>query len=304
MSSSIGFIGLGAIGAPMAHRVLQFGTLPLVVHNRTASRMQPLVDAGALPAASPREVGERCDVVLTCVTDGAALDQVLFGSGAVGRGLADAARPGLLLIDLSTIHPEQTRALAQRARQAAGVRWVDAPVSGGPVGAAAGTLAVMAGGEADDLSQARPILATFASQVTHMGPVGCGQATKACNQMINVANSAAIAEAMNLASRYGIDPRLLPVALAGGFADSGFLRHYGPKIAEGSFSGDTRITLKDLDIVLDLAARTGTALPVIGLIASMYRLLAARGHVHDGVAGLARLYAEPGFPLEGGGGAR
>lgn len=301
MSSSIGFIGVGAIGAPMAHRVLQFGGLPLVVHNRTASRMQPLVDAGAWPAATPREVGERCDVVLTCVTDGAALEQVLFGAGAEGRGLADAARRGLLLIDLSTIHPEQTRALAQRARQAAGVRWVDAPVSGGPVGAAAGTLAVMAGGEADDLSQARPILATFASQVTHMGPVGCGQATKACNQMINVANSAAIAEAMNLASRYGIDPRLLPVALAGGFADSGFLRHYGPKIAEGSFAGDTRITLKDLDIVLDLAARTGTALPVIGLIASMYRLLAARGHVHDGVAGLARLYAEPGFPREGGG---
>lgn len=300
MSSSIGFIGLGAIGAPMARRVLQFGGRPLVVHNRTATRMQPLVEAGAVSAASPREVGERCDVVLTCVTDGAALEQVLFGAGAEGRGLTEAARPGLLLIDLSTIHPERTRALAQRARQAAGVRWVDAPVSGGPVGAAAGTLAVMAGGEADDVAQARTVLATFASQVTHMGPVGCGQATKACNQMINVANSAAIAEAMNLASRYGIDPRLLPVALAGGFADSGFLRHYGPKIAEGSFAGDTRITLKDLDIVLDLAARTGTALPVIGLIASMYRLLAARGHVHDGVAGLARLYAEPGFPREGG----
>lgn len=299
MSSSIGFIGLGAIGAPMALRVLRHGGRPLVVYNRSAARMQPLVDAGAEPAATPAEVAARCDVVLTCVTDGAALEQVVFGDGtrgAAGGGVAGSARPGLLLVDLSTIHPMHTRELARRAHEAAAMRWVDAPVSGGPGGAAAGTLAVMAGGDADDVARARPLLQAFASQVTHMGPVGCGHAAKACNQMINVANAAAIAEAMNLASRFGVDPRRLPAALAGGYADSGFLRHYGPLIAEGRYAGDTRITLKDLDIVLDLAARTGSALPVTALIASLYRLLAARGHLHDGVAGLARLYADPADP--------
>lgn len=289
----VGFIGLGAIGEPMARRVLQHGH-GLVVHNRTADKMRALVAEGAAGAASVRELAAQVDIVLTCVTDGAAMESVVFGPD----GLLAARRAGQLLVDLSTIHPLATRDMAARLESAGGTRWVDAPVSGGSAGARAGTLAVMAGGRAEDIERARPVLSAFASQVTHMGPLGCGQATKACNQMINVANAAAISEAMNLASRFGIDPALLPAALAGGFADSGLLRHFGPKIATGTFAGDTSITLKDLDIVLDLGRRTDSAMPVIGLIASFYRLLYARGHRRDGIAGIARLYAPPGFVRE------
>lgn len=289
----VGFIGLGAIGEPMARQVLRHAH-PLVVHNRTAAKMQALVADGARGAASVLELARQADIVLTCVTDGAAMESVVFGPD----GLLAARRAGQVVVDLSTIHPLATREMAARLEAAAGIRWVDAPVSGGPVGARAGTLAVMAGGRAEDVERVRPVLAAFASQVTHMGPVGCGQATKACNQMINVANAAAISEAMNLASRFGIDPALLPVALAGGFADSGLLRHYGPKLAAGTFAGDTSITLKDLDIVLDLGRRTDSAMPVIGLIASFYRLLVARGHGQDGIAGIARMYAPPGFGRE------
>lgn len=289
-AARVGFMGLGAIGEPMARRVLQQGHA-LVVHNRTPQKMQALVAEGAVGAASVRELAAQVDLVLVCVTDGAAMEQVVFGP----EGLLAARRPGQLLVDLSTLHPLATREMAARLESAAGIRWVDAPVSGGPPGARAGTLAVMAGGRAEDVERARPVLASFAQQVTHMGPVGCGQATKACNQMINVANAAAISEAMNLASRFGLDPARLPGALAGGFADSGLLRNFGPKIAAGTFAGDTSITLKDLDIVLDLARRTDSALPVTGLIASFYRLLYARGHRHDGIAGIARLYAPPGF---------
>lgn len=290
LTDRVGFIGLGAIGEPMARRVLEHGHA-LVVHNRTADKMRALVAQGAVGAASVRELAAQVDIVLTCVTDGAAMEGVVFGPD----GLLAARRAGQLLVDLSTIHPLATRDMAARLESASGARWVDAPVSGGPAGARAGTLAVMVGGRAEDIERARPVLSAFASQVTHMGPLGCGQATKACNQMINVANAAAISEAMNLASRFGIDPALLPAALAGGFADSGLLRNYGPKIATGTFAGDTSITLKDLDIVLDLGRRTDSAMPVIGLIASFYRLLYARGHRGDGIAGIARLYASPGF---------
>ncbi len=295
----VGFIGLGAIGEPMARQVLQHGHA-LVVHNRSADKMQALVSEGAVGAGSVRELAAQVDIVLTCVTDGAAMESVVFGP----EGVLAARRAGQVVVDLSTIHPLATREMAARLEAAASIRWVDAPVSGGPAGARAGTLAVMAGGRAEDVERVRPVLAAFASQVTHMGPVGCGQATKACNQMINVANAAAISEAMNLASRFGIDPALLPTALAGGFADSGLLRNFGPKIAAGTFAGDTSITLKDLDIVLDLGRRTDSAMPVVGLIASFYRLLYARGHRRDGIAGIARMYAPPGFTREGGGDPR
>ena len=230
----VGFIGLGAIGEPMARRLLEHGHA-LVVNNRTADKMRALVAEGAAGAASVRELAAQVDIVLTCVTDGAAMESVVFGPD----GLLSARRVGQVLVDLSTIHPLATREMAARLETVAGTRWVDAPVSGGPAGARAGTLAVMAGGRVEDIERVRPVLAAFASQVTRMGPVGCGQVTKACNQMINVANAAAISEAMNLASRFGIDPALLPVALAGGFADSGLLRNFGPKMAAGTFGGDT-----------------------------------------------------------------
>ncbi len=293
-ATRIGFVGLGAIGEPMARRVLEAG-YPLVVHNRTPGKTARLIGQGATKADSLRQLAQAVDMMLLCVTDGDAVESVVFGPG----GLAEGSRPGQLVVDLSTVHPLATQAIARKVLELHGLHWVDAPVSGGPVGAAAGTLAVMAGGADEDVERARAVLGCFARQVTHMGGVGCGQLTKACNQMINVANAAAIAEAMNLASRFGVDHRRLPAALAGGFADSGMLRHFGPKMADGSFAGNSAVTLKDLGIVEDLGRRTNSAMPVVGLITSFYRLLAARGHQHDGVAGVARMYAEPGFLRRG-----
>jgi 3-hydroxyisobutyrate dehydrogenase len=275
----------------MAERVVGAG-YPLRVFNRTAAKSAALLAAGAVPSASVAELASACDAVLLCLTDTRAVEEVVFGS----EGIAASAAVGTLIIDLSTTQPTQARVMAERLRRDHGMALVDAPVSGGPPGARAGTLAVMVGGDAPDVERARPLLECFARQVVHMGPPGCGQATKACNQMINFANSAAIAEAMNLAARFGMDPALLPQALSGGFADSGFLRHFGPLMASGGYAGagNGHMTLKDLKIVEDLAQATGSAMPVIGLIASLYRLLFAQGFERDGVAGLMRLYETAG----------
>ncbi len=285
-SDRLGFIGLGDIGALIAHRLLLAG-LKLRVHNRTAAKMAPLVEQGAIACGSTAELASCCDIIFLCLFDGTAIESVVFGPG----GICESGRPGSLIVDLSTIGPEKTRNIAARLREGYGIAWVDAPVSGGPFGAAAGTLAVMAGGAEVDVNRARPAMTSFSSQITHMGPTGCGQAAKACNQMINFGNAAAIAEAMNFASRFGLDPRLLPGALAGGFADSALLRHLGPKMAEGTFEGSTAMTMKDMEIVLDLSRLTGSAMPLMGLVAAFFRLLMAQGHVHDGIAGIVRMYA-------------
>lgn len=292
MSAPIGFAGLGEMGAPIAGHILRAGHA-LHVHNRTAARMQPLCAQGATACATPRELAARADVLLLCLFDAGATEAMLFGED----GLLASARAGHLVVDLSTSPPHRAREWAQRLR-ALGVGWVDAPVSGGPPGAHAGTLAVMAGGEAADVERARPILATFASQVTHVGPAGCGQVAKACNQMINFGNAALIAEAMLLAARQGLDPRLLPGALAGGFADSALLRHLGPRMAEGTLSGNTSMTVKDLEIALELGRRCGASLPVTELIGSFFHALLAQGRTQDGIGGIAKYHVADSFAKE------
>lgn len=283
----IGFIGLGAIGAPMAMRILDAGHA-LRVHNRSAARLEPFVARGAPTAASAAALARECDIVFLCVSDTAAVEAVVFGPD----GLAAGARADSLVVDLSTIHPVQTQEFAQRLTQACGAAWVDAPVSGGPAGARAGTLAVMAGGEARDVERARPILMSFAGRVTHMGPVGCGMATKACNQILNFGTGAVVAEALNFAARFGIDPGLLPEAVAGGFADSNVLRHYGRDMVAGIYKGNGLTAMKDIDIVLDLARRTGSALPMTSLVASFFRMQIAQGFTTGGLATPMRMYAQ------------
>ncbi|MGI4815147.1 MAG: NAD(P)-dependent oxidoreductase [Janthinobacterium lividum] len=283
----VGFIGLGDIGAPMAERIVK-GGFPLLVWNRTAAKMQALVDAGAERAASPADLARRVDVVCLCVTDDKAVEEVVFGAD----GIASLGRADHIVCDHSTIHPITTRALAQRLEQACGATWLDIPISGGSIGARAGTLAAFGGGDATAIERVRPVIASFAATFTRMGDSGCGQATKSCNQMINVGTVAAIAEAMNFGSRFGLDVSKLPEALAGGFADSSILRNYAPKMAAGTFSGSTLTTLKDLNIVLDVARQTDSALPVISMLASFYRMLIARGYSEDGMAGMMRMYTE------------
>lgn len=291
----VGFIGLGDIGAPMAMRVLEAGH-PLRVFNRTAARMQPFIARGASGAGSAAELARGCDLLLLCVSDTAAVEAVVFGEG----GIAQGGRAGQLVIDLSTIHPLKTQEMARRLACEKGIGWVDAPVSGGAVGARAGTLAVMAGGAPEDVERVRPVLMSFAGRVTHMGPVGCGMATKACNQMLNYGTGAVVAETLNFAARFGIDPALIPEAVAGGFADSNVLRHYGPLMASGTYKGNSLTAMKDIDIILDMSRLTGSAMPVTGLVASFFRMQIAQGYTAGGLATPMRMYAQgPLVPLGG-----
>ncbi|PAL24199.1 NAD(P)-dependent oxidoreductase [Sphingopyxis sp. GW247-27LB] len=290
MTIRAGFIGLGNIGAPMAERVARRG-LPLVVWNRSAEKLAPLVALGAAVASSPADVAARCDVVCLCVDSAAAVEAIILGPG----GVTEAAMRPRLIVDHSTIHPQKTRDLAALVKDKSGIAWLDAPVSGGPVGALAGTLAVMAGGNPADLDLARPILECFADRVTLMGPVGAGQATKACNQIINFGTIASIAEALAFGQRFGLDIASLPRALSGGFADSNMLREYGRASEAGendnitllinglvdlfggrvdsAMAGRLDILMKDLAIITDVARQSGSPAMVTSLVDSLFRLI-------------------------------
>lgn len=290
MKPTVGFIGLGDIGAPIAERIVS-GGFDLVVWNRTASKMPPLLAAGAAPAHSPADLARRCDIVCLCVDSAKAVEAIAFGAEGISAG-AGRAR---LLIDNSTTHPQRTREMAQRLRETASIGWLDVPVSGGPVGARAGTLAAMAGGDAADLDFARSVIMTYANRVTLMGPVGCGQATKACNQVINFGTIAAIAEALSLGTHFGLEVERLPEALSGGFADSNMLREYARGSAHKDSKGITRLVqglhllyggsidqamggkldllLKDIGIALDIGRASGSAMPLTGLLDALFRVI-------------------------------
>lgn len=275
----LGFCGPGLMGAPMIRHLLGAGHA-VRVWNRTPAKAEALVADGAQVAATPREMAQHADVVLLCVADAAAVDAVVFGAhGLLDERAGEADRPRVRrIVDHSSIPPDATRALAARAA-ALGVGWVDAPVSGGVGGAQAGTLAVMAGGEAADVEAVAPILAAYSARVTHMGAVGAGQTTKLCNQAIVTATVAAIAEAVSLARRSGIDAAKLPEALAGGWADSTLLRMFVPRMTQDGLEpiGALKTFQKDVDTVAAAAAQTGTPMPVSGTVQQLLRLAAAMG---------------------------
>ena len=282
----VGWIGLGAIGEPMARRVRQAG-FGLQVWNRDPARSQRLADDGVAVAPSPAALAQASDVVCLCVTDARAVEQVVFGPQGVAAGL----RPGTVVVDHSTIHPTATRTLADRLA-AAGGQWVDAPVSGGPAGAREGRLSVFAGGDEPARARVRPLLQAYAARITHLGPAGAGQTGKACNQMLSFGTAGVLAEALHLAHRSGIDAAALAEAMQGGFADSAVLRHYAPAMLQGRYAGSTLNAVKDMDIALDLGRDSGTALPLSGVLAALYRLLVQQGHTQLGMAGVMRLYVE------------
>ncbi len=286
-ADSIGFIGLGDIGAPMAFRILEAGHA-LRVWNRGPGRSDAFAARGVPVAASAADLAASCDVVCLCVSNTEAVQEVVFGPG----GVAASGREGLVVLDLSTTHPVRTQEMATRLAEAHRMRWVDAPVSGGPAGARAGTLAVFAGGETADVERVRPLLMSFAGRVTHMGANGCGMAMKACNQILSFTNAAVAAEMLHMAARFGIDPALVPEAIVGGFADSSFMRHYGQRLVDGTATGSTVTAVKDMDIATDLGRSTGSPLPVTGLVASLFKLALAQGDRNSGLGAPMRLYAQ------------
>lgn len=227
----LGYLGLGLMGTPMSRRLLKAGH-QITVWNRSEGKMAALVEAGARRAATPRDLMDSSDIVFMCVTDAAAVEEVIFGP----ESISTAPGAGKLVVDFSSIHPDAARDLATRLLAANGAGWIDAPVSGGTKGAEEGTLAIMAGGKASDIERVRPYVLAMARRFTHMGPTGAGQTTKLCNQVIVGCAMAVLAEATRLAVNAGIDANRLPEALAGGFADSIPLQLFVPRMVQGIHS--------------------------------------------------------------------
>ncbi|MFL9812001.1 NAD(P)-dependent oxidoreductase [Stutzerimonas sp. VN223-3] len=287
---SIAFAGIGLMGLRMCRRLIAAG-YPLTVWNRSPEKCAPLVEAGARQVNSPAELCAAADIVLLCLADTAVVREVVFGSD----GIVEGARAGQVLVDHSSLEPAATRAMAAELESRSGMHWVDAPVSGGTAGAEAGSLAIMAGGRGEDVERVRPILMQLGQRLTHMGEIGAGQVTKACNQMIVACNALVIAEVVALAERSGVDASLIAPALAGGFADSKPLQILAPQMAASEFEPvkwHVRTLLKDLDTAVQLSRKEGSATPMTGLAAQLMRLHGSQGHLEQDPATLVQMYRE------------
>lgn len=269
----IGFIGLGIMGKPMARNLLKAGH-PLVVHNRSRPAVDELSAEGAVPAASPREAAEQSDVVITMLPDSPDVEQVVFGTEGVMAGV----RSGMLFIDMSTIAPATARNLYESLKPG-GVSCLDAPVSGGEVGAIEGTLSIMVGGEEAHFNRALPIFEVLARNIVHMGEPGAGQVTKACNQVVVGVTILAVSEALVLAKRSRVDPDKVREALLGGFARSRILDLHGRRILEGNFEPGFKLKLhrKDLRIALQTAGEVSLPLKATELVGDIMDTLLAHG---------------------------
>ena len=286
----LGFIGIGLMGNPMTQRLLQAG-FAVTVWNRSADKLSEVQAAGATVANSIKELVEQVDVILLCVANTEVVETVVFGAG----GVVESGRAEQLLVDFSSSDPTATREFAAKLKAACGINWVDSPVSGGVVGAELGTLAIMCGGEAADIERIQPILAPLSQRATHMGPVGAGQVTKVCNQMIVGCNLLVLAEMMALAKACGVAADKIPEALAGGFADSKPMQITGPLMAAESDPDPkwhVRTLLKDLDMAVSQSKLEGTAVPMSGLAAQLMRQHGSKGFLERDPATLIKLYKD------------
>ncbi len=258
----IGFIGLGAMGKPMAQNLMKAG-YPVHVLTRTRSKIDDLLAAGALWCDTPKEIAERSDVVITMLPDTPDVEQVVAGK----NGVFDGVRPGMLIIDMSTISPIAVRKLAREA-ETRGCDFLDAPVSGGNIGAQNATLSIMVGGREPAFNRAMPIFREMGKAILLIGDSGAGQITKAANQILTSIHIEAVAEALVFAAKAGVDPRKVRQALMGGSAYSRILENHGQKMIDRNFKPGFRMRLhrKDLDITLDAGKAYGAALPVTGQV--------------------------------------
>lgn len=273
MAFTLGFIGLGTMGTPMVRNLLK-GGYSVTVWARRADAIGPLVAAGAAAGESPADVATKSDIVMTMVTDTKAVEEVVLGA----HGIASGARAGSLVVDHSTIAPDGARRIAS-ALEVHGVEMLDAPVSGGSMAAAAGTLAIMIGGSKAAVERVTPVLSSYAGHVVHVGASGAGQVAKACNQICTIVNQLGAAEAMLLAERAGVDPRAVKDALMSGFAASRMLDLQAPKMIARDFEGriESRLHHKDIHIVLDLARTFGIELPASAAAAEVLDRLQESG---------------------------
>ncbi|MDB5411466.1 MAG: NAD(P)-dependent oxidoreductase [Rhodospirillales bacterium] len=285
--AKLGWIGMGNIGTPMALRMIDAGH-EIMVWGRTRERLKPALDKGAADGASAAQLAAECDAVFLCISDTRAVEEVVFGP----HGIASCGAPGKLVIDNSTINPQRTRELAKRLRDEHGMGWLDAPVSGGAIGAAAGKLACLVGGAAADFAQARPWIAAFASNITHMGDNGTGQVAKSCNQAVLTATLAVWGEVLEYAESNGLDPSRLVEALADSWSDSAVRRVHAPNMALKKYpKAKPTLMLKDLDILADTARATKSPMPISALVMNLYRQQLALGFETGGIIGFRQLYA-------------
>ncbi len=282
MSERVGFIGLGIMGQPMALNLIKAGH-QLIVHARRSESMQPLIAAGARAAASPAAVAREATLIFTMVSDTPDVESVILGP----EGIIEGASPGSVVIDMSTISPSVTRAIAARLAEV-GVAMLDAPVSGGESGAKSGTLSIMVGGEPGPFERVRPLFEVLGENLVHVGPSGAGQVCKSCNQIVVGATIAGVAEAILLARESGVDPAKVREALLGGFAKSRILEVHGLRMIEGDYRPGfkARLHQKDMRIVLEAAHELGLPLSTAALVAQWLNALVGRGGGEDDSAAI------------------
>lgn len=273
MAERIGFIGLGIMGQGMTMNLLKAG-FPLTVWNRTAGKMDKLLAAGAVAGKSPADVAAKSDIIITCVSDTPDVQQVILGE----QGIAEGAKTGALVIDMSTISPGATREIAAALAEK-GIGMLDAPVSGGAEGASKGTLSVMVGGDAALFERALPVLRAMGKTVTHVGGISDGQKVKLVNQILVVANMLAVSEALLFAQAGGLDLQKALDAVAGGAGGSWMLSYRGPQVIKRDWRPGFTIDLqqKDLRLVLEAAEEMGIPVVATSLINNLYRTLQQRG---------------------------
>jgi len=273
MAERVGFIGLGIMGKPMARNLMRAG-YQLVVYNRSRAPMEELAAEGAATADSPQAVAERSDIVITMLPDSPQVQEVVMGE----RGVLAGSRAGMLLIDMSTISPVVTQEVAQAAQER-GVSMLDAPVSGGDVGAQQGTLSIMVGGSDADFARARPLFEVLGKTIVHVGGTGAGQVVKACNQIVVALTIEAVSEALVLGSKAGVDPAVILRVLSGGLAANRVMEVRGPNFLEHNFRPGFKIALhhKDLGIALAAGREYGVPLPVTAIVDQMLQALRQRG---------------------------
>jgi 2-hydroxy-3-oxopropionate reductase len=273
VSDSIGFIGLGIMGRPMALHLLE-ARFPLAVHSRSPGPVDELAADGAKAFKSPKEVAEASDVVVTMLPDTPDVELVLLGDDGVREGI----RPGSLVVDMSTIDPIATRRIALTFAEA-GIAMVDAPVSGGEKGATEGTLSIMAGGREEDVARAMPLFHAMGTTIVRVGDSGAGQVAKACNQLVVASTIQAVAEALALAERAGVDARKVREALLGGFAGSKILEVHGQRMIDRTFAPGfrARLHLKDAGIVRQIAGEFGSPVPAFVVVADALARLVDAG---------------------------
>ncbi|HZX30430.1 MAG TPA: 2-hydroxy-3-oxopropionate reductase [Rhodocyclaceae bacterium] len=269
----IAFIGLGLMGRPMALNLLKAGH-QVTVWARRAESMAPLLAAGAAGATSPADAAQEAEVVISMVADAPDVAEVMLGD----QGVAQGAQPGLVAVDMSTIAPAAAREIGEKLA-AAGVDFIDAPVSGGEMGAIAGTLSIMAGGSEAAFAKARPAFEAMGKNIVHVGASGAGQVTKAANQIVTGMGVLAVAEAFAFADKNGVDPARVREALLGGFAYSKILENHGQRMLDRNFKPGFKSWMheKDMNIVMQTAHQLGLCLPGSAATAQMFNAMVGSG---------------------------